>query len=194
MILACSFLFLWHLCLVLELRWWWPHRTTPVFLPEKSHGPGSLVCYSQNQMGRGAWCVTVQRIANMTWVAKTCVCTFVHNCVLECSFLASPQLPLKAPQGWLLHRLVSEAWVPQSLLAGNWDAEGWEHGMMAFPWRWIHLEPWTVCFHVYPHGFLRYLTLVSPNSITGLLIILKTVSPFGLPMTPGGMGSSLFYR
>ena len=25
-ILACSFLFLWHLCLVLVLEWWWPHR------------------------------------------------------------------------------------------------------------------------------------------------------------------------
>ena len=25
-ILACSFLFLWHLCLVLELGWWRPHR------------------------------------------------------------------------------------------------------------------------------------------------------------------------
>ena len=25
-ILACSFLFLWHLCLVLVLGWWWPHR------------------------------------------------------------------------------------------------------------------------------------------------------------------------
>ena len=25
-ILACSFLFLWHLCLVLELGWWCPHR------------------------------------------------------------------------------------------------------------------------------------------------------------------------
>ena len=25
-ILACSFLFLWHLCLVLVSGWWWPHR------------------------------------------------------------------------------------------------------------------------------------------------------------------------
>ena len=25
-ILACSFLFLWHLCRVLVLGWWWPHR------------------------------------------------------------------------------------------------------------------------------------------------------------------------
>ena len=25
-ILACNFLFLWHLCQVLILGWWWPHR------------------------------------------------------------------------------------------------------------------------------------------------------------------------
>ena len=33
-ILACSFLFLWHLCQVLVLGWWWPHRMSlEVYLP-----------------------------------------------------------------------------------------------------------------------------------------------------------------
>ena len=32
--LACSFLSLWHLCLVLVSWWWWPHRMSlRVFLP-----------------------------------------------------------------------------------------------------------------------------------------------------------------
>ena len=36
MILACSFLLLWHLCQVLALGWWWPHRMSlEVFLSLK---------------------------------------------------------------------------------------------------------------------------------------------------------------
>ena len=32
--MACSFLFLWYLCLVLASGWWWPHRMSlGVFLP-----------------------------------------------------------------------------------------------------------------------------------------------------------------
>ena len=38
-ILACSFLFLWHLCLVLVLGWWWPHRMSlEVYLPVQFSG------------------------------------------------------------------------------------------------------------------------------------------------------------
>ena len=40
MILACSFLsfsfFLWHLCQVLVLRWWWPHRMEKAMAPHSS--------------------------------------------------------------------------------------------------------------------------------------------------------------
>ena len=33
-ILACNFLFLWYLCLVLVARWWWPHTVSlELFLP-----------------------------------------------------------------------------------------------------------------------------------------------------------------
>ena len=38
-ILACSFLFFWHLCLVLVLGWWWPHRMSlEVYLPLQFSG------------------------------------------------------------------------------------------------------------------------------------------------------------
>ena len=38
-ILACSFLFLWHLCLVLVLEWWWPHGMgLAVYLPLQFSG------------------------------------------------------------------------------------------------------------------------------------------------------------
>ena len=38
-ILAYSFLFLWHLCLVLVLGWWWPHRMSlGIYLPLQFSG------------------------------------------------------------------------------------------------------------------------------------------------------------
>ena len=38
-ILACSFLFLWHLSQVLVLGWWWPHRMSlEVYLPLQFSG------------------------------------------------------------------------------------------------------------------------------------------------------------
>ena len=38
-ILACKFLFLWHLCQVWLLGWWWPHRMSlEVYLPLQFSG------------------------------------------------------------------------------------------------------------------------------------------------------------
>ena len=52
-ILACSFLFLWHLCLVLALGWWWPHRMSlAVSLPLQFSGRvwvGYCHCFSSKE-------------------------------------------------------------------------------------------------------------------------------------------------
>ena len=40
-ILACSFLFWWYLCLVLELGWWWHHRMKNQFLYRMSTNEGT---------------------------------------------------------------------------------------------------------------------------------------------------------
>ena len=38
-ILACSFLFLWHICLISILGWWWPQRMNlGVYLPLQCSG------------------------------------------------------------------------------------------------------------------------------------------------------------
>ena len=89
------------LSLVGKIPWRKKWQPTLLFLPEKSYGQRSLVCYSPKDCTE----------SNMTWVTKTRVCAF-GNSVLECSPLVSPQLPLKTPQGRRLHCLVSEAWVP----------------------------------------------------------------------------------
>ena len=57
------------LSLVGKIPWRKKWQPTLLFLPEKSYGPRSLVCYSQNPTDRGTWCVIVQRIAkSQTWL------------------------------------------------------------------------------------------------------------------------------
>ena len=158
------------------LAWKIPRTEEPGVLQSKSNGPRSLVCYSPEDRKHD--------LSGQDMCMYLCPQFRFGMLFLSLSPAPPEGPPRLAPT---LLRLWSLG-LPVFTCSGNWDAEGWEHGMMAFPWRWIHLEPWTVRFHVHPHGFLRYLTLVSPNSITGLLIILKTVSPFGLPNDPRGHG------
>ena len=65
-ILVCSFLFLWHLCQVLVLGWWWPHRMSlEVYdstFPRNAIVRGFLSLRKEGTRSRRHFCILLLRL------------------------------------------------------------------------------------------------------------------------------------